>query len=286
VFATIPGGLQVGIARGIEREMTETSFTQLLAGLERGLNGRIEAHVPEDWMQGRTTYGGLTAALSLEAALEVAGDIPLRSAQVSFIGPGGGDMVISPSLLRRGKNSVFVNVDVVGEKGLSARSVFTFGIKRDSALSYRGMAMPAGVPGPAEAEPLFPEPRARPNFTRHFNMRLASGKRPMSDADVPEMGLWLRHTDDGVLYSPTAILALADAPPPAAMSMFSEPGPISSMTWMAEFLTDHIETSEGWFYAHHAAETICDGYSSQAMALWAFDGTPVMAGRQTVAVFV
>ena len=55
---------------------------------------------------------------------------------------------------------------------------------------------------------------------------------------------------------------------------------------MAEFLTDRIETSEGWFYARHVAQWIRDGYSSQAMRLWAADGTPVLVGRQTVAVFV
>lgn len=266
--------------------MTETTFPQLLAGLERGAQGRIEAHIPADWMQGRTTYGGLTAALSLEAAVEIAGDIPIRSVQVAFIGPVGGDLVVSPSLLRRGKNSAFVNVDVVGEAGLAARSIFAFGVKRESMLSVSDMPMPEGLPGPHEVQSLFPDEERRPNFTRHFNMRLAEGAQPMAGAGEPVMGMWLRHRDEAVLYSPTAVLALADAPPPAAMGMFTRPGPVSSMTWMAEFLTDRIETSEGWFYARHVAQTIRDGYSSQAMRLWSADGTPVLVGRQTVAVFV
>ena len=71
-------------------------------------------------MQGRTTYGGLTAALSLESALELVEDVPVRSAQIAFVGPVGGDIVISPTILRRGRNSVFVSVDVVGEQGVAA----------------------------------------------------------------------------------------------------------------------------------------------------------------------
>ena len=265
--------------------MTETSFTILLAELLRGPQGRIEAHIPADWMQGRTTYGGLTAALSLEAAKEIAGDVPVRSAQVAFIGPVGGDLVISPSLLRRGKNSVFVNVDAVGESGLAARSIFAFGVKRESNLAFRDLPMPSGVPAPTDSEPLFPNPEARPNFTRHFNMRLAQGARPMAGAAEPDVGLWLRHKDESVLYSPTAVLALADAPPPAAMGMMKTPAPISSMTWMAEFLTEEITTDDGWFLARHIAQTVRDGYSSQSMALWSASGDPVLVGRQTVAVF-
>ncbi len=83
-----------------------------------------------------------------------------------------------------------------------------------------------------------------------------------------------------------ALLALADAPPPAAMSLFTAPGPVSSMTWMAEFLTDTIVTDERWFLARHIAQTPRDGYSSQSMTLWNRAGEPVMIGRQSVAVFV
>jgi hypothetical protein len=83
-----------------------------------------------------------------------------------------------------------------------------------------------------------------------------------------------------------SLLALADAPPPAAMSMFKEPGRISSMTWMAEFLTEDIETTDRWFLARHVAQTARNGYSSQEMLLWNKDRQPIMIGRQTIALFV
>ena len=54
-------------------------YSELIAGLQRGQAGRIEAAIPDDWMQGRTTYGGLTAALCLEAALELVPDMPVRA---------------------------------------------------------------------------------------------------------------------------------------------------------------------------------------------------------------
>jgi len=57
------------------------------------------------------------------------------------------------------------------------------------------------------------------------------------------------------------------------------------MTWMAEFLTDDIVTTEGWFLVHHEAQATRDGYSSQSMRMWNADGQPMMIGRQTIAVF-
>lgn len=262
-----------------------TPFTELLASLRRGNHGRIEATIPEDWMQGRTTYGGLTAALCLESALELADGMPVRSVQIAFIGPAGGEIVISPSLLRRGKNSAFINVDMVGEAGIAARGLFAFGARRDSAIEHSDLVR-ADVPEPGDCGLFFPENAPRPGFMQHFETRLAHGAPPVSGAESADIGLWLRHRDEATLFNATSLLALADAPPPAAMAMFAKPGPISSMTWMAEFLAEDVTTDEGWYFARHAAQSIRNGYSSQSMRLWTHQGKPVMAGRQTIAVFV
>lgn len=258
-------------------------YSELIAGLQRGQAGRIEATIPEDWMQGRTTYGGLTAALCLEAALELVPDMPVRSAQVAFVGPVGGKVVISPTILRRGKSSAFVNADLVSEDGVMARCIFTFGAKRPSQINKTSIMQPE-VDGP-EAYPSFFGSGRRPNFAHNFNVRLAKGEPPVSGSESGDITLWLRHKDEGALYNATTLLSLADAPPPAAMSMMTEPGPISSMTWMAEFLSDEITTTEGWFLVHHEAQATRDGYSSQAMRLWNAEGEPLMIGRQTIAVF-
>ncbi|MEO0607703.1 MAG: acyl-CoA thioesterase domain-containing protein, partial [Pseudomonadota bacterium] len=112
------------------------SYTELLAGLEYKSDMTIDAHIPENWMQGRTTYGGLTAALSFQAARRLVDDLPIRSAQVAFVGPVGGDVTIKPSLLRRGKNTAFVRVDVVDGSGIAAQSIFAFGKAKESAVHF------------------------------------------------------------------------------------------------------------------------------------------------------
>lgn len=262
-----------------------TRYTELLSSLHRKSDQSIDAHVPESWMQGRTTYGGLTAALSFQGALGLVGDIPVRSAQVAFVGPVGGDIQIKPTLLRRGKNTAFVSVDMVAESGVAAQSIFAFGAQRESALHFDDMPMPSVRP-PEEIEPFFDEGRPRPGFTQNFDMLMASGSRPISGSSEKSIGLWMRHLDPDAPQDATAVLAIGDAPPPAAMSMLSVPSRISSMTWMAEFMTDTISTDpDGWFFAQHTAQLAKDGYSSQSMRLWNRQGEPILVGRQTIAVF-
>ncbi|MCR9268856.1 MAG: thioesterase family protein [Hyphomonadaceae bacterium] len=261
-----------------------TSYTELLAGLHRNADNSLDAHIPESWMQGRTTYGGLTAALSLQAALGLVDDVPIRSAQVAFVGPVGGDVKIKPTLLRQGKNTAYVSVDVTAESGVTAQSIFAFGKARESAIHFDDMPMPK-VRAPEEIESFFGE-GPRPGFTQNFDMLLALGGRPISGSDEKSIGLWMRHRDPDTPRDATAVLAIGDAPPPAVMSMFKQPLRISSMTWMAEFMTDTITTDpDGWYFAQHTAQLAKDGYSSQSMRLWNRHGEPILVGRQTIAVF-
>ena len=259
-------------------------FSTLIDSFATQSDNARRFHVPEDWMQGRTTYGGLTAAMCLKAALPLAGDRPVRSAQIAFVGPVSGDVECRATLLREGKNTVFTHVRMTGEDGVAADAIFAFGASRESTLNYSDMVAPE-LPAPDETQSFFGAPERRPRFALNFNMRLAEGDPPISGAQSADMHLWMRHKEDGLALDAVSLLAIADAPPPAAMAMMRAPGRISSMTWMAEFLTDQFETENGWVQARHTAQTAQDGYSSQAMRLWNTSGKPLMVGRQTIAVF-
>lgn len=258
-------------------------FTALIGSGKQTDPDTLSFHIPEDWMQGRTTYGGLTAALCLRAALPLSGARPVRSAQVAFVGPVSGNVSCQATLLREGKNTVFASVRMHGSDGIAAEAIFAFGTNRESSLDFANLTAP-DLPQPDLLPSYFSGDR-RPAFTRHFNMRLARGERPISGATSGDICLWMRHRDPAVTPDAVSLLAIADAPPPAAMSMLTAPARISSMTWMAEFLTDQIETKDGWFLARHVADTARDGYSSQSMTMWNTSGQPVMVGRQTIAVF-
>lgn len=257
------------------------AFTDLLAAVSR--DGDYRRAIPDDWMQGRTTYGGLTAALCLDAALTAhAGLPPLRSAQVAFVGPAAGEARVETSVLRAGRSVTFINADLLADGGLATRAVFAFGAERASAFDVRHLPFPDG-PGPEESEPFFGA-HPGPPFAQHYEVRLARGARPVTGSAEREHHLWVRHRDArarGVV----ALLALADMPPPAAMPMFTAPAPISSMTWLVNCLAPDPDARDGWFLIRTAVEDVARGYSSQDMTIWTRDGAPVIAARQSVAVF-
>src|SRR5262249_31923096 len=124
-----------------------TSFSDLLGGL-RAEGDTYHAFIPEDWQQGRTTFGGLTAALCLAATERAVPDLPtFRAGQFTFVGPVGGAVEIRPRLLRRGKSSAFVAVELTAAGNLATQATLSFTAARESRYSYRSRPMPA-VPPP------------------------------------------------------------------------------------------------------------------------------------------
>ena len=108
---------------------------------------------------------------------------------------------------------------------------------------------------------------------------------PISGSDEHEFYLWVRHEDpraEGIV----ALLALADMPPPAVLPMFREFAPISSMTWMVNVLNANPVSKDGWWLLQSRGENASEGYSSQDMLVWNSDGELVIAGRQSVAIFI
>jgi acyl-CoA thioesterase len=259
-------------------------YTDLIASFASA-PGAFRGRVPDNWLQGRTFYGGLTAALCLEGTQRAHPRLPrLRSAQISFVGPAEGEVSVTSEVLRQGKSVTFVNADLFGDGRLAARGVFAFGAARPSIFSRHFTPAP-DVPGPDEAGLFFPPGIEGPAFARNFDVRLARGGVPMTSSAEHDHFLWVRHRDPRAT-SVAALLALADMPPPAMMPMFPAPARISSMTWGLNVLTDHPQTEDGWWLLESRAENAAEGYSSQDMFVWSRAGEPVIAGRQSVAIFI
>lgn len=259
-------------------------FTALMASMTTDA-GTCSATPTEDWLQGRTMYGGLSAAFCLESVSRQFADLPpLRSAQFAFVGPAAGTIMVRPTVLRRGKSTVFVGVELFGETGLSTRATLCYGAARESSLAF------GSLPAPSVAEPTdcpsFFRPIPGLNFLQHFEGRFAGGDVPFSESKHPTFAIWLRHRDEAKPASVTALVALTDAPPPAALVLVKTPGPISTMTWSIDLLTDKPQTKDGWWLLQTKAESILGGYSSQATTLWNADRDPILVSRQNVAVFM
>lgn len=256
------------------------SLPNILAAARPTETGFV-ATIPDDWMQGRTSYGGLSAALGLVAAQKLADDLPpLRSATVSFVGPLAGEVEVSARMLRRGRNATWISAEVVqdGAVGLSATFVF-MGPVEQSQLHLHDVPAPANLIPLPDAAPL-PQ-RAGPSFAPNFERRFAL---PKTDEPEPVVCWWERLRDTQGLDPMVSLLLLADALPPGVMPL-TGPAPISSMNWLINMLTAEPQTDDGWFLLRAVGNYAEKGCSSQDMAIWNTRGEAVAVGMQSIAVF-
>ncbi len=258
-----------------------TGFSEIVQGMTAdGDYWRVNPS--EDWRQGRTLFGGLSAALCYAACEQRVPDLPpLRAAQIAFIGPSAGEVTLVPTLLRRGKSVTFMGCDMIADGAVATRAIFTFGGARSSTLSATAPRAP-DVPLHSACDALFGQ--HKPAFTVHLDQRFAGGSRPGSGADTGDLLVWVRHAD-AVSPSMAALIALGDALPPASHPRFSGPTIISTMTWSFDLFDPIRHDGTGWYLIRSTDDGVGDGYAGQSMAIWNDDGAPVMIARQSVAIF-
>ncbi len=267
----------------------QPNLLEMLRLAKRNADGHYHYTITENWLQGRTTYGGLSACLCLDAIIREFPDLPpLRSAQITFVGPVSGATSVQTEVLRRGKSVANVRARLLNEQGIGIEAVFSFGATRVSQLDQTFTRAPEAV-APEVAENFFIG-QQRPVFTQNFEFRLVAGARPVSASSEYDMLLWVRHNDFNAFGSAdinayASLLAIADMPPPAVLPMFAEFAPISSMTWMVNFADTPTTDASGWWLLRSTAENAKDGYSSQNMYVWDAQGRLVVTGRQSVAIF-
>ncbi len=255
-------------------------------------DGAYTLQAPPEWSQGRTLYGGMTTALSAVVAQRAAPGLPpLRSAQVAFVGPASGRLSFTPGLLRQGKSSVILGVDCRSEAGMAARAIFTYGAERDSGIAHDFSArsdLAVAPPGPDACPPFAGPGVLTPTFFQNFDVRLAAGLLPASGGGAPDFTVWVRHLDAAGVDPVVALLALADAPPPAVMVQFKAFAPISTMTWGIDLfhpIAAGDAAADDWHLLRTHSEQAAHGYSLQAMEVWNAAGARVAAARQMVALF-
>ena len=247
-----------------------------LQPVEGGWHGTI----PDNWLQGRTAYGGLSAALALWAAQQSDEDLPpLRSALVAFIGPLSGDIVIRANRLRRGRNAAFVQADVESEAGLGLRATFVFMGPVESKVDHRVGSAP-DFPVPAPGDTTF-KGQSAVAFSQNFELL----DRRDATVGPAEWLRWVRLNEREGLDPMVELVAVADCLPPAALKLVGGPAPVSSMTWQLNLLGPTPCTTDGWWLLRADTGYAQAGSSSQTMAIWNADGLPIADQMQSVAIF-
>lgn len=246
----------------------------------RGDAGDLRASIPADWMQGRTSYGGLSSALALHAAQQSQADLPpLRSALVAFIGPLAGEVSVRATCLRRGRTAAFIQSDIHGESGLSYRATFVFMQDLPSQIDFDQRSV-ASTPPPGADARLYTGPDGF--FTGNFNF-LDLKPETLGPAELLR---WVRLRDRTGLSPMVELLAIADGLPPAAHKLLGNSMvPLSTITWQINLLTTRPQTTDGWWLLSARTDFARNGSTSQAMTIRNAAGELVAEAIQSVAIF-
>lgn len=258
-------------------------WTQLFSRI-RIEPGAAMLDVTADWLQGRTVFGGLQAALALAAMRTLVPDVPLRTLQGTFFAPvPGGRVSAQARVLRTGKSATHVEARLMDGEATLALLVGVFGASRPSTVRVDPRRF-----GLAEsARPIvFPYiPGVMPAFTQHFAVQWRRGLPPYTGDTTTEHLLDIGMRDEG-RATEGHVIALADFIPPLALSFLKAPAPGSTLTWMLEFLRDRYDDLplDGW-KIEATLTSARDGYTGQTVMLWGPDGKAVATSRQSMVVF-
>ena len=141
-----------------------------------------------DWLQGRTLYGGIVAALGLRAMEQaIEGLPPVLSTETVFMSPlPAGVVVIEVRLLRRGRNVAFAEALIGDGNSVTTRVTAVFGAARNSSITVPVRSRQPSKPLDAS----FPIPFI-PGITPAFTMRSITSSRssPVRYPDISVLQL-------------------------------------------------------------------------------------------------
>lgn len=247
--------------------------------------GTIELDAGEDWLQGRSLFGGLQAAIGVRAMRSlVAASLPLRTLQMTFMAPvAAGTVRAQAAVLRTGRSTTHVEANLFEHDQRLATLIAVFGQARESRVHH---APQQPLIETAHVAPRLPWVEGiTPAFTRHFRARWLRGGLPYSGDESRQTSVRVDLVDAG----PTTelhLLAIADFIPPVALSLLKAPAPGSSLTWMIELpeLDYSAMSLSGWRVDSEmvAAEA---GYTSQSSRIWTPHGQLAALSRQSMVVF-
>lgn len=236
--------------------------------------------LPQGWTQGRTAFGGLSGALAYHAASHIENELPpLRSAQIAFTGPLFGALTAETKMLRRGKNTAFVQSEIFGDKGLGLHCNFIFASPRPTDIRTYDFGEPDFPPLPGDEDLHSGPPQY---FTS--NMEYV-GKRIDTSIKTNRLTRWIRLKQRENLDPVAEILCMCDSLPPSVMGLLDKNAMVSSMNWQVNVIAEELATQNGWWlidsHTHHAAH----GASSQYMSIWNSQRELMATAMQSVAYY-
>lgn len=241
--------------------------------------------IGEDWAQGRTTFGGLSAALTLAAIEREANGLPLRSLSVNFCAPLFVGAPCHPQirLLRAGKSVAHYLGELRQNDTCCTLVTACYGAARESDVVIAADRHPTGTPG--EGMPIPYTEGITPAFIQHIDLRYQEGL-PYTGSRGKVVNGWMRFKHGDHAMTSTHLVGLIDVWPPAVLQHLSRPAPAATVSWQLDLVnpTDGLQR-EHWLHYEAVIREAHGGYGHTEARICREDGTVLALSRQLVSVF-
>lgn len=244
--------------------------------------------IPKQWSQGRTVYGGLSAALLFHAIKkQVNPAFQVKNINTNFVGPMLTDVPINIEVqeVRTGKNvSQWLAFGKQGDKTCTLVQA-CFVRDRESNITINN-APPLALGAPSKKSFIPQIPKVTPKFLKNFDLAILGGGIPFTGRKTDFYQGWFRHKNTEGVMNDVALVGLLDATPPTVLQMLKWPAPASTINWNLEFIHPLPELAlSDWVAFDDQSVHAKDGYSAVEMHVWDKEGRLLALSRQTIAVF-
>lgn len=245
------------------------------------------------WAQGRSVFGGLSAAVVLahiEAHHAPQGQ-QLRSVQVNFCGATvtEEDCHLKVEVLSQGRSVTQINGQLIQEGQVKTQLVVVYAKRRQSSVTVDADAIKI-TEERASYKALPYIEGVTPVFIQHLSLVFSNNNLPFSGSSNPRVTGWAQFRDPSVhqpgLLTNSALLALIDAWPPVLLSLLKKPAPASSISWNIEFIQPEINVdARAELYYQCDIQEASDGYGHTEARIYSENGTLLALSRQLVGVY-
>ncbi|WP_144391602.1 thioesterase family protein [Pleionea sediminis] len=244
--------------------------------------------IDKSWSQGRTVFGGLSAALLIQSMMhELPDQRPLRVANFNFIAPllSQESCQLKVTHLRDGKNVTHLQAQLIQNELVCVQSQACFANDRSSKVNVTNKT-PLAFKLPKKPSFLPMIPKVTPNFIQHVSLAIVDGRLPFTGSEQSNISGWMKFKKANKRLTWPHIIALADAWPPTVLQMLRWPKPASTLSWQIEILQPHCHLHpDDWVGYEAITRQASEGYAHCEANIWSPTGELIMLSRQIDAVF-
>ncbi|RMG94929.1 MAG: thioesterase family protein [Deltaproteobacteria bacterium] len=250
-----------------------------------GEDGSFTAELPDGWAQGRSIFGGLSAAYAVALGRKVADPRRrLRHFGATMMRPmAPGPVSGRVEVLRTGRTTQFVKARLLQDGAVALEAGLTYVVPEPVGRVEVEPPAPPPAPPPDGLPGFPPDDPFAPRFLANVDVRLAVPNVPFRGGSEALLDGYCRFRQP--FGAEEGIVALVDIWPCPSLVLCRGPVPASTVTWSLHLLADPPERTHDYFRYIYRTFEGHGGFHTAVGTLYDPAGRAVVHSEQLVAIF-